>query len=300
MKFQTHIASAESTPEEPWRVKFSPQDASRYAYWKRMEFTEVQWRGLAEHAAERGLVFLSSAFSLEAVELLERVGVSAWKVGSGEVTNLPMIERMAATGKPVLLSSGMSAWRDLDAAVEAVRRGGAPVALLQCTSAYPCPPEKIGLNVMGELRQRYACPVGFSDHSGTVFAGLAAAALGARLLECHVVFARECFGPDVPASITTAELAQLVEGVRFVERALSHPVDKEAMSRELAPMRSIFEKSLVAARDLPRGWVLQEADLAVRKPGTGLPASSLRQVVNSRLKRALRANALLSEQDLER
>ena len=133
-----------------------------------------------------------------------------------------------------------------------------------------------------------------------VFAGLAAAALGARLLECHVVFSRECFGPDVPASITTAELAQLVEGVRFVERALSHPVDKEAMSRELAPMRSIFQKSLVAARDLPEGWVLREADLAVRKPGTGLPASSLRQVVNSRLKRALRANALLSEQDLER
>jgi N-acetylneuraminate synthase len=292
VKFQTHIASAESTPEEPWRVKFSPQDASRYAYWKRMEFTEVQWRGLAEHAAERGLVFLSSAFSMEAVDLLERVGVSAWKVGSGEVTNLPMIERMAGTGKPVLLSSGMSAWRDLDAAVEAVRRRGAPVAVLQCTSAYPCPPEQIGLNVMGELRQRYGCPVGLSDHSGTVFAGLAAAALG--------VFSRECFGPDVPASITTAELAHLVEGVRFVERALSHPVDKEAMSRELAPMRSIFQKSLVAARDLPEGWVLREADLVVRKPGTGLPASSLKQVVNSRLKRALRANALLSEQDLER
>src|SRR5215467_15257875 len=117
IKFQTHIASAESTPGEPWRVKFSRQDASRYDYWKRMEFTAEQWRGLAEHANERGLIFLSSAFSFAAVELLERLGMSAWKVGAGEVTNLPLLERMARTGKPVLLSSGMSTWAELDAAV---------------------------------------------------------------------------------------------------------------------------------------------------------------------------------------
>jgi N,N'-diacetyllegionaminate synthase len=113
VKFQTHIAAAESTPGEPWRVKFSPQDSTRYQYWKRMEFSEEQWRGLAEHARDRGLIFLSSAFSAEAVELLERLGMAAWKVGAGEVSNLPLIERMARTGRPVLLSSGMSGWADV-------------------------------------------------------------------------------------------------------------------------------------------------------------------------------------------
>ena len=130
VKFQTHIAAAESTPGEPWRVKFSRQDATRFDYWKRMEFTEAQWHGLAEHAAERGLIFLSSAFSFEAVDLLERVGVPAWKVGAGETSNLPLLEKMARTGKPVILSSGMSDWAELDAAVNCVREHGAPVAVL--------------------------------------------------------------------------------------------------------------------------------------------------------------------------
>src|SRR5690242_6804505 len=135
VKFQTHIAAAESSPQEPWRVKFSYQDASRYDYWKRMEFTEAQWVGLEQHAREKGLVFLSSPFSMQAVELLARVGVPAWKVGAGEVSNLPMLERLAATGKPVILSSGMSPWEEMDRAVEAVRRN---CAVLQCTTSYPC------------------------------------------------------------------------------------------------------------------------------------------------------------------
>src|SRR5262245_14472502 len=120
VKFQTHIAAAESTPLEPWRVKFSEQDASRYDYWKRMEFTEDQWCGLKKHADEKGLKFLSSPFSVEAVELLTRVGVSAWKIASGEVSNTQMFERIAATKLPVILSSGMSPLSEIDMAVERV------------------------------------------------------------------------------------------------------------------------------------------------------------------------------------
>jgi N-acetylneuraminate synthase len=299
IKFQTHIAAAESTPGEPWRVKFSRQDATRYEYWRRMEFTEEQWHGLAAHAAERGLRFLSSAFSFEAVELLERVGVPAWKVGAGETTNLPMIEQMARTGKPVILSSGMSTWAELDAAVACVRAASAPVAALQCTTAYPCPPEKLGLNLIAELRDRYACPVGLSDHSGTIYAGLAAATLGARLIEAHVTFSRECFGPDVAASLTTAELRQLVEGIRFIEAAQAHPVDKEAMAAELDPLRRTFTKSIVARRALPAGAVLAREDLALKKPGTGMPASRLPQVLGRRLRAALAADQMIQEQDLD-
>jgi N-acetylneuraminate synthase len=299
VKFQTHIAEFESTPGEPWRIEFSRQDATRYDYWKRMEFTEAQWRGLADHALERGLVFLSSPFSHEAVDMLERVGVPAWKVGAGEISNLPMIEKMSRTGKPVILSTGMSGWDELDAAVDCVRSNGAEPAVLQCTTAYPCPPEKLGLNVIAELRDRYRCVGGLSDHSGTIYAGLAAATLGAQIIEVHVAFSRECFGPDVIASITTQELKQLVEGVRFIERALANPVDKEAMAVDLVELRRVFGKSITAARDLQAGHVIAAGDLAFKKPGTGIPAARASEVTGRRLKRAVAAGSMLTEEDFE-
>ena len=299
IKFQTHIAAAESTPGEPWRVKFSPQDATRYDYWRRMEFTADQWHGLKRHADEAGLLFLSSPFSAEAVDLLAQVGVPAWKVASGEVTNPPLFERMAQTGLPILLSSGMSSWADLDDAATRVRERNLPLALLQCTSAYPCPPEKLGLNVMGEMQARYDCPVGLSDHSGTIYAGLAAVSLGASLLEVHITFSRESFGPDVPASLTTEELRQMVDGVRFVEKALQNPVDKDALAADMEPLRKLFTKSVVARTALPAGTVLREEHLAVKKPGTGIPAARLGEIVDRTLRRAVEADALLTEDDFE-
>ena len=299
VKFQTHIAAAESTPAEQFRVKFSPQDATRYDYWKRMEFTAEQWHGLAQHAADRGLIFLSSAFSIAAVELLDRLGMAAWKVGAGEIGSLPMLERMAQTGRPVLLSSGLSSWADMDAAVDCVHTAGASVAVLQCTTAYPCPADKTGLNVLDELRTRYQCPVGLSDHSGKIYAGLAAVTLGAHLVEAHIVMSRESFGPDVPASLTTEEWRQLVEGVRFIETALANPIDKEAAAADLASVRRTFGKSVVAARALPAGHRIQAEDLAFKKPGTGIPASRYRNVIGTHTKRPIAADTLLSEDDFE-
>ena len=296
VKFQTHIAHAESTPGEPFRVKFSRQDASRYDYWKRMEFTSEQWAGLFDHCRERNVMFLSSPFSMEAVELLERVGVPAWKVGAGEVNNLPMLERLRATGKPVILSSGMSAWSELDRAVQTVSN---QCAVLQCTTSYPCPPEKLGLNVMELLKKRYDVPVGLSDHSGTIYAGLAAAALGCDLLEVHVVFSKECFGPDTASSVTTSELKQLVTGIRFIESAKAHPVDKDVIAESMSDLKRMFGKSVVAARALSSGTRLTVDDLALKKPGTGIPAAQLSQVVGRTLKRAVPADVLLKEEDFE-
>jgi N,N'-diacetyllegionaminate synthase len=300
VKFQTHIAAAESTPSEPWRVKFSRQDATRYDYWKRMEFTEEQWHGLKKHAEELGLLFLSSPFSIEAVELLERVGVAAWKIASGEVNNIAMFDRMSATGLPMLISTGMSSLGEIDGAVARAKSHNLPVAVLQCTTAYPCPPEKVGLNMIPFFRERYGCAVGLSDHSGTIYAGLAAAAVGIDVLEVHVTFSREMFGPDVPASVTTGELRQLVEGIRFIEKMKASPVDKDSMSDEAAPLRNMFTKSVVARVDLPEGVILREEHLAAKKPGTGIPAARLQDVVGARLLRSVMADELLRETDLER
>jgi len=298
VKFQTHIATAESTPAEPFRVKFSKQDATRYEYWKRIEFSEPQWKGLADHARDKGLIFLSSPFSTEAVDLLSRIGMSMWKVGSGEVSTVPMLDSMIATGKPILLSSGMSDLAELDKAVDRVRRASVPLAVLQCTTAYPCPPERIGLNMVPFFRERYGCFVGLSDHSGTIYPGIAAATLGAEVVEVHVTMSRGMFGPDVPASVTMEELRQLVDGIRFVEKMRANPVDKDAIARDMAPLRAIFNKSLVARERLAAGTVLTEAHLAMKKPGTGIPAERLPEILGRVLRRPLEVDEQLRPEDV--
>jgi N-acetylneuraminate synthase len=299
VKFQTHIAAAESTPSEPWRIAFSRQDASRYDYWKRMEFTEPQWAGLRRHAEERRLLFISSPFSVEAVELLTRVGVSAWKVASGEASDVELLARIAETGRPVLLSTGMSPLAEVDAAVAALHGRGMPLAVLQCTSAYPCPPDQVGLNLLALYRERYRLPVGLSDHSGTIYPGLAAAAMGAEVLEVHVTLSREMFGPDVCASVTTAELRQLAEGLRWIAAMRANPVDKDAAAAAAAPLRDTFTKSVVARRDLPAGTRLAREDLAVKKPGTGIPARALPSLVGSALRRSVRVDEPIGADDVE-
>jgi N-acetylneuraminate synthase len=298
VKFQTHIADAESTPDEPFRVHFSPQDETRFDYWKRMEFTEDGWRSLAAHARERGLIFLSSPFSLEAVELLLRVGIPAWKIPSGEVGTTPMFDRMAETQLPILLSTGMISWSEIDTAVKWIQERNLPFLVFQCTTAYPCPPEQVGLNVIGELRQRDGCPVGLSDHSGTIYASLAAAAIGVEMLEVHVTLTREMFGPDVPASVTTDELRQLIEGVRFIETMRAHPVDKDQIAKEIHPLRQAFFKSIVARVDLPQGTIIERQHLSIKKPGTGIPVEKLESVVGRRLRRDIQQDQLIREEDL--
>jgi N,N'-diacetyllegionaminate synthase len=298
VKFQTHIAEAEGTAAETFRKSSPWIEETKAQFWERTGFDAQQWQGLAAHAKERGLIFLSSPFSIEAVELLERLDVPGWKIASGEANNLQMIEHMAKTGKPILLSAGMSSWDEEDRAVNFVKKLGAPLALFQCTTSYPCPPEQLGLNLMSELRERYEVPVGLSDHSGKVFAGLAATTLGANLLEVHITLSRETYGTSVDASLTTAELRELVEGVRFIEAALASPVDKDSMAKEKENLRPIFFRSVVAKQDLAAGTVIGKDHLTTKKPGTGIPADRLDEMVGRKLVRALKKDQLLAEEDL--
>ena len=299
IKFQTHIAHAESTPAEPWRVKFSLQDKTRYEYWERMEFTEEQWKGLKQHAEEKNLIFLSSPFSIEAVELLERLDMVAWKIASGEVSNHSLLEKIAKTGRLILLSTGMSPLNEIDSAVQGLKESGSPFALLHCSSVYPCPPDQVGLNLIPFLRERYACPVGLSDHSGTIYTGLAAVTLGIPVLEVHVTLSREMFGPDVPVSLTTLELRHLVDGVRFIENIRTHPVDKDELAKQTMPLRHLFTKSLVARGNITAGTILCEEHLAAKKPGTGIPANEIKKIIGRRVRRDITINHQLCEDDLE-
>ncbi|MEM6769845.1 MAG: N-acetylneuraminate synthase family protein, partial [Bacteroidota bacterium] len=248
VKFQTHIAAAESSAAEPFRVNFSYEDATRYDYWERMGFTEAQWQAIKAHCDEAGVEFMSSCFSQAAVDMMERIGMARYKIGSGEVTNFLMLEKIARTGKPIMLSSGMSSLEELDAAVEFLRPFGNDLTILQCTTAYPTPPERVGLNVMAVLRQRYPdCRIGLSEHTALVATGIAAAALGAEILEFHAVFDRRMFGPDAKSSLTIDEVKTLVAGVRAVETMLANPIDKTDNS-QYTRLPSIFEKSLAVSR----------------------------------------------------
>ena len=297
VKFQTHIAEAESSALEPWRTKFSLQDKTRFDYWRRMEFDAQQWAGLKKHADEAGIMFLSSPFSLQAIDLLKKTGVAGWKIASGEITNFPMLDAMAETGQPVMLSTGLSGFPEIDAAVERLRRHSSPLAVFQCSTRYPSPPETIGLNVIPALRSRYKAAVGLSDHSGTIFPALAAATLGVQVIEVHLTLSRDMFGPDVVASLTASDLQQMVEGVRFIERMNANPVDKTSVSADLDPLRKIFLKSVVPVADLPAGTVVSLADLTTKKPGTGIPACDIETLVGRKLVRDIRKDVPLTKDD---
>jgi len=299
IKFQTHIASAESTKEENWRVKFSKQDKSRFDYWKRMEFSEAQWLGLKKHAIQKRLKFISSPFSVEAFELLKRVGVFAWKIASGEAGNKLMYERILQSRIPVLLSTGMSPLTEIDAFVKNAKKHKCDLTIMQCTSMYPTPAQKIGLNIIPFFRSRYHCKVGLSDHSGKIFPGIAAAFLGISALEIHVILDKDMAGPDACVSLIPDELKKLAEGVRFIESAVSSPVNKDTLAKEMSGLRKLFTKSIVARKGLIKGSILRSEDLAVKKPGTGIPAACLSEVLGKKLLRAKRADEIIKKTDLQ-
>lgn len=298
VKFQVHLAEAESSRHEPFRIKFSSQDATRMDYWSRTAFEGHQWAELKQHCEFRKMDFIASPFSNTAVELLEYLGVKQYKIGSGEVSNLLLLDRLAQTGKPLILSSGMSSMQELDEAVRFLKSKNVSLSLLQCTSFYPTLPGRWGLNMMQEYRTRYQIPVGFSDHSGQIFACLSAAAQGAEIVEFHVVFHKDMFGPDTSSSITIEETALLVKGVREIGLDLENPVDKNNLE-ELRNVKSIFEKSLAINKDLRAGHVITFGDLEGKKPsGMGIPARSYGTVLGLRLTRDMEKWAFLKEDDL--
>ncbi|WP_396157185.1 N-acetylneuraminate synthase family protein [Flavobacterium sp.] len=299
IKFQMHIAEAESSIHEPFRIQFSKEDATRFDYWKRMEFSLDQWKVVKKHCDEVGLDFICSPFSNLAVDWLEEIGVHTYKIGSGEVSNLLLLEKVTQTGKPIIISSGMSSFSELDETVQFLNSKKANFSILQCTTAYPTKPEQYGLNVISELKERYSVPIGFSDHSSLVSTGIAAAALGAEIVEFHVVFHKDMFGPDAVASLTLEETKQLVEAVQKINSAQNNPINKNN-SEAFKELKSIFEKSLAINKDLPIGHTITFSDLESKKPsGFGISAKQFKDVIGKKLTNKKTKWDFLNEDDLE-
>ena len=298
IKFQTHIADAESSPQEPFRVNFSYEDKTRFDYWKRMEFTLAQWLEIKKHCDQVGLEFVSSPFSVAAVELLENLDIKKYKIGSGEVTNYLMLDKIAKTGKDIILSSGMSNFNELDDVFKFLSAYNSKISVLQCTTQYPTNPENLGLNVITELKKRYKVPVGLSDHSGKIYPSIAATTLGAEILEFHVVFDRRQFGPDSTSSLEIDEIVKLVEGVSYISSAISKPVDKNNNS-EFHDIKKIFEKTLSINKSKRKGDVIKLEDLEAKKPALmGIAATDYNLVVGKKLVRDIKKWDFINKDDL--
>ena len=262
-----------------------------------MEFSEDQWKMLARKAYELGVLFLSSPFSIKAVEILEGCGVPAWKLASGELENLPMIERVLETEKPLLISTGLASWDEIGQVHKLT--SGRERVLFQCTTQYPSQPETWGLNNIKTMKKRFSdCAIGLSDHSGEIFPAIAAYSMGAVMFEVHVAWSKSMFGPDSSSSLNMVQLRQLVDGLRALFIAEQNPIDKDLLRKNNAEIHQLFGRSIYAARMIPPNKEIELDDLAFLKPGIGIPAKEYSSMLGKKMKHEIAEGQLLNLEDV--
>ncbi len=296
VKFQTFRAEEVATTEAPkaaYQMKATGRDQSQLDMLRSLELTPEHHESLHARCREKGILFLSTPFDKTSLDFLASMGMAAIKVPSGEITNLPFLKQVGEKGLPVILSTGMSTLDEVDLAVDALRQAGcASLALLHCVSNYPADPADANLRAMSTMAERFALPVGYSDHTMGSEVALAAVALGACIIEKHFTLDRSLPGPDHMASAETKELAALVAGIRKVETALGHGRKEPAPSE--ADTKAMARRSLVAARDIAAGEMLTPDVVTFKRPGTGLGPDRWQEVQGRRAKHHISAGMLIS------
>lgn len=300
VKFQTFRAerlASSAAPKAVYQLDPSAAGESQLDMLRRLELSHADHHAIARQCALRGIAFLSTPFEEESARFLDEMGVPAFKISSGDLTNLALLEYVAGFGKPLILSTGMADLPEIDAAVDAIlsARGVTP-ALLQCVSEYPAAPADANLRAMATLQAAFACPAGYSDHTPGIETAIAAAALGACVVEKHLTIDRRLPGPDHKASLEPAELRAMVRGIRIAEASRGDGVKRPAAGE--AAIAAVARKSLVAARDIPAGSVLHAEDIAIRRPGTGLPPRYRAQLLGRTTKVAISSGTLLTQEML--
>jgi sialic acid synthase SpsE len=301
VKMQTHIFEAESLPNAPNPPYF--KDVTRKEYFERTAFSLNEWRELKRFSEDDlNIDFFSSPFSIEAVNLLEEVGVNTYKIPSGEVNNLPLLEKIARTGKKVLLSSGMSSWDEIDEAVKTLQSNGCvDLTVLQCTSEYPCPAEQSGLNIISEINKRYEnVKVGYSDHTMGVAIPIAAVVLGASVIEKHFTLSQKMYGSDAMNSIEPEEFKRLVDEIRQIDLAMNSQIDKDYKVQQLKRMKVTFEKSIVSSKDIKEGDLITFDKLSFKKPGDGILAKDYKKIIGMRVTNSIPKNHQLTMDNLKK
>lgn len=296
VKHQTHILEDEMTDEA--KQIFPPNaDVSIWEVMARCALSQDDEIELKRYTESLGMIYLSTPFSRAAAEFLESIGVLAYKIGSGEADNLPLIRHIARFGKPVILSTGMQTIESIRASVAILQSAGVEFALLECTNLYPSPPEIVSLRGVRDLQDAFpGVPVGFSDHSIGPEMALASVALGACILERHYTDTRYRVGPDIINSMDPSELRHLVDRSKEIWIASRNPKERTAAEE---PVYRFARASVVADRDLPAGHLITEADIWARRPGSGeIAGYDFDKVVGKRTTRALPRNTQLKWSDL--
>ena len=302
VKFQTFSAARLALASAP-KAKYqkdrqSKGRESQFDMLKRLELSREDHSSLIERCNQKDLMFLSSPFDEESADLIETLGVPAFKIPSGELTNLPFLAHIAQKGRPMIVSTGMAEMKEVEAAVRTIKdNGDPPFALLHCVSAYPADPVDCNLKAMDTLREAFDVPIGWSDHTMGVEATLAAVAREADIIEKHFTLSRSLPGPDHKASMEIAEMVTLMRAIRVVEATLG--------DGEKAPRKSEFDvaavarKSLVSVVEIMAGEVLSAEMVSARRPGTGIPVDRLQDYVGRKLKTDIASGQMLTEEMFE-
>lgn len=293
IKFQHHLPEEEMLPDVPMSSNF---DMPLFEFLKKYALTLDQHRELKAYCEEVGIHYLCTPFSWAAAREIDTLRVSAYKIGSGEMTDVPSLLRIAALGKPMIVSTGMSTFEEIDRTYAALTSRDVPLALMFCVSEYPPVYEDINLRVIETMRTRYPkAIIGHSDHTPDLYTSFAAVTLGARLIEKHVILDKRQPGPDQSVSIDFRDLAALVDGIRKIEASLGS--DKKVHERE-KPIREWAFRSLVTTKSVVAGEVLSEEAVWSKRPGTGIPSHRMEEVIGRTASRDLPANALIDWSDL--
>lgn len=293
VKFQTHLPEKEML-KDAFTADYVGD--SLFDILKKVELSKEDHIKLKEHAEEKGILFLSTPFSREAADLLEEINVQAYKVGSGEMTNLPLIEHIAKKGKPMFISTGMSIFEEIKETVDLIKKFNNNLIILHCTSSYPTKYEDVNLRVIEKLRGEFKTPVGLSDHSLGIYTSLAAVVLGACVVEKHFTISREWPGPDQKVSIEPGELKDLVDGVRAIKKALG---GIKKINDDEIPVKEMARESVVSLVDIPQGTAIEANMVWVKRPGTGIPAKELNNIIGKKAKQYIKADQLILWNDIE-
>jgi sialic acid synthase SpsE len=295
VKFQSHITEAEMIPTD-----MKPGEISKERLWdiiKRCELTGEEEIRIKKYCEDKGIIYLCTPFSREAADRLQSINVSAFKIGSGECNNIPLLEHIAKFGKPIILSTGMNDVESIQKSVKAIQKYGTPLMLMHCTSMYPTPYEKVRLGAIKELQDTFGLPVGLSDHSIGIYTCLGAVALGAAALEKHFTVTREWPGPDVPISIEPDELAELVKGSKAIFSALG---GHKTILEEEQPVIDFAYASVVTIAPVRAGEVFSLENTWVKRPGTGaILAPELNRVLGKKAARDIQKDSQIGPDDIE-
>jgi N,N'-diacetyllegionaminate synthase len=295
IKFQTFVPEklvSKYAGKAEYQKETTGADESQLQMLKKLALSDDEYAGLNEYCRKVGIGFISTPFDDDSIDLLSGFDMDFWKIPSGEVTNLPYLEKIAATHKPIVLSTGMCSLDEVRAAVEALSRNGAgKITLLHCTTQYPAPYEDVNLNVMETLRMEFGVEVGYSDHTKGICVPVAAAAMGACVIEKHFTLDKKLEGPDHKASLEPDELKEMVEAIRCVEKAMGTGEKKVTASE--AGNRAVARKSITAAVDIKKGEILTEENITTKRPGTGISPMKWHEVLGTRAVRDFEADEMI-------